>query len=1090
MDSLSDGATIAQSGHDHLWHAKGLECLLVCMLLLSWSGSAFTVPPVCRSLPNRSGEFQSEAAQKSGDPLKTLAQLMPPMAETILELYAKVSNLDLGGSLQDVLRDSRVRLVNLLVCVKGGGGILNKQCLDQIVLGHSNLPEASSQPMGELVAISRVGLANILIETLQASQSSHSLSHRTSLLVAVASSLSALGLNRKHAFYIKQLMQQFVPKLLEARRVGASEVGVHPAAGLPLLSHALQGIIPEMVVGTRTMLSLAAGAYGVPLAPVPPPRIRTPADLNDIHKKLRIWTSEHSSGDALLKLEMLRACVSVCEALPDIPAGLHFTSNILRGAMQVVIMPKHPAGAVPLIPAEEQARLMDGMRRAVATASRLGADGCRAEYWDDFLVREVKLFESDLFGQLIAHKPSDLSMRGSGLVEAVRDPFIYNPFSTHKSLEAAPVLVAGEQATFAVRLQNPLEVEVEIEEIRLIAEGCDFATFRHSVVLGPFSTQVFFLSGQPTESGDLQIVGCRASVRDCYEQDFLIFQEDWSPILNTKQNAVGSVKFRRGQTAKGGERQQISEFPFSPPTTTPFNLKVISAQPRLSFESKSLRNRAIMLLEGESRVFELTLVNESTTVAADLVLITTEDSVTLGLQDALSNKDMNPTERYEIQNQLAVHPAVDIRDHQSLTSDNPLRPGQAIVNRVEIFGRPGLVSATVQADYACLGSSSSKVKGTFYTRQVRLPFAVTVNGSVEIPRCNLLQVHSDFVGNHGYRASGHQELQGVEKAMKPGSSGISKLLQGLKTRPDASECCMLSLDLRNVWPQPLSIDIRARMSVSGSPPEDQAWEDAYSIRETLQPGHVNRVILLVPRLFIKNPHAPIPNLETQKQFVVTTSKLSEEEEAAARESFWYREELLKCLQGTWREESSGRHGEINLRKGIRLSPRMVDVLKMDHVDVEYAITPCERDQEESESAANSALKRIGRSHFALRTESFATLSVIVHNRTQETLHLLLRLQPALRNQPHNIALDLSKRFAWSGVLQRALHPAIEPGGSSVAELGIIALVHGDYEIDASVEEIKSPRTEAAAKSTGAAGAGTERRIWHARAPCCIDAVCR
>ncbi|KAK5276171.1 hypothetical protein LTR40_011971, partial [Exophiala xenobiotica] len=98
--------------------------------------------------------------------------------------------------------------------------------------------------------------------------------------------------------------------------------------------------------------------------------------------------------------------------------------------------------------------------------------------------------------------------------------------------------------------------------------------------------------------------------------------------------------------------------------------------------------------------------------------------------------------------------------------------------------------------------------------------------------------------------------------------------------------------------------------------------------------------------------------------------------------------------------------------------------------------------------------------------------------------------PALRHQPHNIALDLSRRFAWTGVLQRALHPAVEPGGVCVAELGIIALAQGDYEINASVEEVKGRRSHASAKTADSVGSGSERRIWHARSACLIDAADR
>jgi hypothetical protein len=45
---------------------------------------------------------------------------------------------------------------------------------------------------------------------------------------------------------------------------------------------------------------------------------------------------------------------------------------------------------------------------------------------------------------------------------------------------------------------------------------------------------------------------------------------------------------------------------------------------------------------------------------------------------------------------------------------------------------------------------------------------------------------------------------------------------------------------------------------------------------------------------------PIPTL-SDKQFVVAQSSLSQREEQAQRELFWYREELFKCVRGRWRE---------------------------------------------------------------------------------------------------------------------------------------------------------------------------------------------
>jgi trafficking protein particle complex subunit 9 len=1063
MDSLSEGASVAQNGHDHLWHARALEYLLLCMLIQARFRVTFTIPQVCRSLPNRRGSTQLEITPKTGESLKLLAQLLPPMVENILELYARVANLDLGGSLQDVLRECRIRLVNMLTFVKSEGGLLNMRSLGRIIGNGGTGLTSKDSTAGEPVAISRAGLANILVETLQEAQSSRSMLHYISILVAVTSSLATLGLDRKYAFYIKQLLQQFVPKIIEARKLGASEAGVHPAAGLPPISAALQGIIPEMVSGTRTMLNLAAAAYGVPLSDVPEPGQRIPNDVNVINAKLRAWVTEHNAEDRVLKLDLLRACVSVCEALPDVAAGLHFSSNILRTAKQVVTMPPYPLTENrPVIASEDQARLLESIKRAVGAAGKLGVEGCRAEYWDDFLVRDVHVFERDSLSKLIAHKPSDLAIRGSGLVETVRDPFIYNPFSKDKSVVPAPVLVAGELSSFAILLQNPLEVEVEIDEIRLFTTGCTFRPEVHSIVLGPMSAQLFTMTGTPLQSGDLEIQGCTALVRNCYEQDFFTFREDWKAPIVTKQRMTGKTRLKK--LAPLGTSPTTVDLTFKPPVPAPLKLKVIDSQPRLVAKSNSLTSRAVMLIEGERRLFDLVLINESQAVAADLVLITTEDSVSDRLKEALAAQDLNPAEKYELQDQLALRPAIEVKEGHDIDSKKVLAGGKSMEYSVAVYGRPGLVSATVQADFAYLGIPSAEVKDTFYTRQVRFPISVTVNGSIEIPRCNVLPIHSDFSWSSDDRSDQNSSLTTT--------SSVLKASEWLKGRHDASQYCMLTLDLRNVWPQPLLIELKASNHPGDDSGGDGGGDDVYTVNETLQPGHANRIILLVRRLFVQDSHAPIPNLETQKQFVVIASKLSAEAEAASRESFWYRQELLKCLRGTWREEGSGRYGDIDLRKGVRLSPRMVDALRVEHVEIEYALRT-------NEQISEPTIKQVGRFHFTVQTETFATLSTTIHNHTQTPLRLILRLQPALRHQPHNIALDLSKRLAWTGVLQRAVHPAIEPGGTFVADLGIIALVDGEYEINASVEEIVGRRS--------AGTNSTERRIWHARSPCIIDA---
>ena len=154
--------------------------------------------------------------------------------------------------------------------------------------------------------------------------------------------------------------------------------------------------------------------------------------------------------------------------------------------------------------------------------------------------------------------------------------------------------------------------------------------------------------------------------------------------------------------------------------------------------------------------------------------------------------------------------------------EDAVAPQNTIKRRLNLFGRPGLLTAAVQVNFAYLGRNRSEVKDVFYTRHARLPVAVTVNGCIEIVRCNVLPISDDFI-----------LAQPNEKnATQPGSL------------PDGY--CMLSIDLRNVWPQPLSI----RLVSKGG--EDGAHEkDEFAFDDIVQPGHVSRSILLIPRVFIQ-----------------------------------------------------------------------------------------------------------------------------------------------------------------------------------------------------------------------------------------------
>jgi hypothetical protein len=51
LKELVENTSRARTFGDHLWHAKGLENILVCLLLFAWSGMDFQVSRNFRSLP-------------------------------------------------------------------------------------------------------------------------------------------------------------------------------------------------------------------------------------------------------------------------------------------------------------------------------------------------------------------------------------------------------------------------------------------------------------------------------------------------------------------------------------------------------------------------------------------------------------------------------------------------------------------------------------------------------------------------------------------------------------------------------------------------------------------------------------------------------------------------------------------------------------------------------------------------------------------------------------------------------------------------------------------------------------------------------
>jgi hypothetical protein len=1066
MKELVEAASIAKNNLDHLWHAKALDNILVCMLMLAWTGVDFQIPQICYVSAERATssptpqDQQRSLASNHIVALQNLTLLLPELLDRILNLYARAAN-NTGESLpQHPFSESVIRFSKLLSAIHLVGGTLDDKVLQLLVLG-TPLKKSTNLITPRLyIRPTRTEIITVLFRAFPTSSSPESLPivDRTIILSGIASVLGSLGYHRKKAMVTRELVSVLIPGLVQARIKGAAEMGVHPAAGLAALS-AVNGSTNgagaldlgegDVETGVDIFLSSLGQTYGVVASKLTPGEDGSIDDSNEATiARIVQNASVRSFGGRNLKLDVLRSCINFSEALPDFHGVLKFTADLLRTAGSGVAPGPRSENASPSVSREEQVRLATNISRTLGAARSLGVKNLAAEYWDEFLVRGVEIEALSPTRTPIPHTKSELP--GASAVMASREvnPFIYNPFlRTPDAAAVDHLLVAGEGAVFKVTLQNPYEFDVEIESIKLESEGAEFESATQKTVIGPYRTQILTIFGTPKASGQLKITGCIIRVRGCRERRFPIFEEPWSPRGEVKIKTIGvAALFKaKDRPTSVGSASITTAASMALPKATALGLNVINKQPVVVLKSTTLSQSAVMVLEGERQAFSITLQNLSKETPVDLLLFSFKDSTQGPLQTAMSNREASAAELYECELIYARKQSLcwKRKDSEKLY----IEPGGTATFDMEILGRPGLTSAVVQIDYAYLGVPATEVQDKFHTRQVSLPLTVTVNASIELARMDILPLTGSIPRSLWANVHSREE----EEPFTP------------------EDFCLLLLDLRNAWPCQLQVHLNI---ANGS-----------AIYEEILPGNTSRVMFPIRRVFLEDPSASIPALDPsrQRQFVVSTGHVSADTERASRETFWYREEILKILHGTWATKSGPqRSGEIELR-GIRLTQRMIEAIKIDDIGIELSVngTPT------------------GDSAHELLTDSFSELKVKITNRTSNTISPFLRIQPSIRNQPHNVSLDLSKKLVWNGILQDVL-PDL-PGKETVeTRIGLTPLARGEFEISASVEEarLQEPPREQKPTEGGRPRANTrtmmdailgarERRIWHSREPCIV-----
>ena len=1033
---------------------------------------------------------------QTGDPatrlavLQSLAETLPSLVNSILNLYSRAWTFTEEKIPPLSYSHSTIRFAKLLAAVRRENGNLNENVLRSVTL---NRPSRLSTATEIKAFMSASELSSLLFRAYPtpSSENSMPLSERTNVLAAIASVLSELGYHRKKAVVFKEILSTLLPALVQARKDGAAEMGVHPAASLASLNAATGNGFADQSgskeddaeQAMRHFLSLVCQSFGLVSRDLAQAASQTNSNTGVEAGAQKTATSialaiQQASmtyvGNQDLKIDILRSCISICEALPNLTGALHYSAELLRTAGSGIAPGPESSNGSPALPIEEQMRLANNISRTLGAAQHLGLRHPEADYWDEFLVRGVENVDLNPSKSLIPHAKPELEVVETIEAKKEKNPFIYNPFLKDKaSIAAEPLLVADEEAVFRVTLQNLYDFDLHIERIQLEADDLCFKSHPQSTMVGPYRTQTMLLGGTPQKSGNLNIIGCLVKIRGCRERSFSIFREPWELKVDAKGRSI-QPDIAAVETKKRDSVEMKSDKSLEGPKAAPLPINIIATQPILQLAQISLPQSAIMLLEGEIRTFTITLQNKSQTTPADLVLLSFNDSTVSQVQSALASKELSEIELYELELSTSRKPSFRWLRKGSHQDNVRIDPRGETTIEIEVRGKPGLAHGIIQVDYGFLGVPAKDIDANFFTRQLKIPVAVTVNASVDLVRSDLTPLPSDF--SHRQRSSLDAKVDGESQLTH--SNTISRIADLSPQLDPLISYALLLLDFRNSWPSVLTLHFTLANQTTLHP---------------IPPGTTLRLPLPYPKIYLlpSYTHAPVPSLNpaTARQFVISTSKHSPEAELVLREAFWFREELLSRVSAKWVEEDTGRSGEVEMR-ALRLTGRMVSLLRLGDIGISMTITATEPDETADDP---DLVKQIGTQTFQIATGSFLSLRTTLRNRAETPIRPLLRLQPTLAGQPHNIALDLGKKLIINGILQRAL-PVLNPGEERSVETGFCVLSTGLYEWNACVEEIKTTAKTDSGKQRARAKTGNMdvsgavgRRLWYGDGPCTVVA---
>jgi hypothetical protein len=706
LQMLIEHTTQVKTLQDSLWYAKGLENIIICQLLQAWVGLGFQVPAICQQAIDKS--LSKQAAQRfSTDSLaestsnenstRRLSTMLPDLVRNIVVLYrSSEGSLELPSL---VVCEATIRGSKLLAMLHNCSGALNSDALRRAIEGgNDSLQEPSSSFTNHYKSSSLQGsrllaksaIAEVVATALPVHDDTIAVPEQLTLLGGIASVYSILQMERKKAMVIKELVVKLTAALNQARKLGAAEMGIHPAASLSA-EHGTDSLTLSMQEsgGMLSMISDVANIYGVHLIGTIEKADGEAAEPDQQHSRPRAF------GGEALQFSTLRELLALCEASPDPYGILRLIASFLATAGPRAAVDDQAQTSGVAIAQAEQAHLAATISRTIGVSKQLGLTDTQAEYWDPYLLRGVAFSPRSTAAELIDWAKLK-GLRPSSSQRNSANPLLYDPNARRlATAERSAVLVQGEAIECILTLQNPYEVGLDIESVKLVTEDGELVTNHGSLHLGPARFQQLLVTVTPSVKGKIVIKGCLIKM--------VSFREDFFPIVKKSWSEKRSLTVKNiGQEARSGDQDPKQTLP--KPEHATVSADVISPLPSLILRDTSLVESSLMLLEGEKQIFETTVENVSNIGATILDVIGNVEGLTMA-------------------------------DRSKLV----IPPKQTVTVPLQLVGRAGMTH--LRADIFHAGPDED----IGYARMLSVPITVTANAGLQAHHLDISESDTDDV---------------------------------------------------------------------------------------------------------------------------------------------------------------------------------------------------------------------------------------------------------------------------------------------------------------------------------------------------------